>query len=173
VSAWRQARAIALLPGVVTVLAPLAILIGTGWELGWGLGGVAAVLLVLLGLALIGAGFALWLWTVRLFARIGRGTLAPWDPPRHLVVEGPYRHVRNPMIGAVLALLAGEALLFGSPALLIWLTAFFVGNYAFFRLREEPGLERRFGDDYRTYRRNVPRWLPRRTPWTPPAGGAA
>jgi protein-S-isoprenylcysteine O-methyltransferase Ste14 len=167
-STWRQARAIALLPGVVSVLVPLAILNGTGTDVGWGLGGVAVALPVLLGLALIGAGFALWLWTVRLFARIGEGTLAPWDPTRRLVVQGPFRHVRNPMITAVLAVLAGEAALFGSPQLLIWFAAFFAINHVFFRLYEEPGLERRFGDDYRAYKGNVPRWLPRRTPWSLP-----
>lgn len=168
VGAWRQARAIALLPGVVTVLVPAVILIGTDWDLGWGFGEVVATLSVVLGLALGIAGSALWIWTVRLFAQIGRGTLAPWDPPLNLVVEGPYRHVRNPMITAVLAFLAGEVVLFGSPALLIWFAAFFATNYAFFRLHEEPGLERRFGDDYRIYKRSVPRWLPRRKPWTPP-----
>lgn len=171
VSVSRQARAIVLLPGAVTVLVPLVILAGTDWDLGWELGLVAGSLLILLGLAFVVAGFALWLWTVRLFARRGRGTLAPWDPPKNLVVEGPYRYVRNPMISAVLAVLAGEALLFGSPVLMAWFVAFFMVNYAFFALHEEPVLERRFGDEYRTYKRNVPRWLPRRTPWTPPPRG--
>ena len=171
VSVWRQTRAIVLLPGVVTVLVPLLILIGTDWDLGWGLGVAASSLGILIGLALVVAGFALWLWTVRLFAQRGRGTLAPWDPPKSLVVEGPYCYVRNPMIAAVLAALAGEALLFGSPALLAWFAAFFTVNYAFFALHEEPSLERRFGDEYRTYKRNVPRWLPRRTPWMPPLRG--
>lgn len=167
-SAWRQARAITLLPGTVTVLVPTAILLATGSEVGWGLGGIAGALQVLLGIALIAAGFALWLWTVRLFARIGKGTLAPWDPTRRLVVEGPYRHVRNPMIAAVLAVLGGEAALFGSLPLLAWFAAFFAGNVVFFSLYEEPGLERRFGEDYRAYKANVPRWLPQRTPWVPP-----
>jgi len=167
-SPWRQVRAIALLPGVVVVLVPLVILIGSEPNIGWGLGKGAAVLTVLLGLSLVAIGFALWLWTVRLFAGFGKGTLAPWDPPRSLVVEGPYRHVRNPMITAVLAVLAGEAVLLGSPSLLVWFALFLAINYVFFRLYEEPGLERRFGEDYRTYKRNVPRWLPRRTPWTPP-----
>jgi protein-S-isoprenylcysteine O-methyltransferase Ste14 len=165
---WRQARVIALLPGTVTVLVPTAILLAGGSDIGWGLGGALVALPVLLGLALIAAGFALWLWTVRLFARVGEGTLAPWDPTRHLAVEGPYRHVRNPMITAVLAVLAGEAVLFGSAPLLIWLAAFLAINWTFFWLFEEPALERRFGDDYRSYKRNVPRWLPRRTPWIPP-----
>jgi len=166
-SPWRQVRAIALLPGTVTLLVPLLILLANGTDVGWGLGDGLAVLPVLLGLALIAAGFALWLWTVRLFARVGRGTLAPWDPTRHLVVDGPYRHVRNPMISAVLAVLAGEAALFGSLSLLIWCAAFFALNQVVFLFYEEPGLARRFGDEYRAYRQSVPRWLPRRAPWTP------
>ena len=151
---WRQVRAIALLPGTVTVVVPAVILLaGRGPDLRWALG--------VPGIALIACGFALWVWTVRLFARIGGGTLAPWDPTRHLVVEGPYRHVRNPMISAVLAVLLGEALLFGSPALLIWSGAFFAVNWLWFVVYEEPGLVRRFGDEYREYRRRVPRWIPR------------
>lgn len=169
-SGLRQIRAIAPLPGVVVVAVPLVILLGFGANVGWGLAGVAAALPVLLGAALIALGFALWLWTVRLFARIGKGTLAPWDPPRRLVVEGPYRHVRNPMIAGVLAVLAGEAALFGSLPLLIWFGLFFAANVVGFQFYEEPRLERKFGEEYRTYKRNVPRWLPRRTPWGPPTG---
>ncbi len=168
-SGWRQARAIALLPGTVLVIVPAAILIaGGGPDVGWGLGGALAALVVLLGIALVAAGLALWLWTVRLFSRIGKGTLAPWDPTRKLVVEGPYRHVRNPMITAVIAVLLGEASLFGSLGILVWAAAFFSVNYAWFLLGEEPGLERRFGDGYRAYRDAVPRWIPRRTPWSLP-----
>jgi protein-S-isoprenylcysteine O-methyltransferase Ste14 len=152
----------------VAVLVPVVVIIGTGSNLGWGPGGIGEALPVLLGLALIAGGLALWLWTVLLFARVGKGTLAPWDATRRLVVEGPYRHARNPMITAVLAVLAGEAALFGSTPLLIWLAAFVAINCVFFALYEEPGLERRFGDEYRAYKRNVPRWLPRRTPWAPP-----
>ncbi len=126
-----------------------------------------ALLPPLAGLALIAAGLALWVWTVRLLARIGRGTLAPWDPTRRLVVEGPYRHVRNPMISAVLCVLLGEASLFGSVALLLWFGVFFALNYVGFLAYEEPGLERRFGGEYLEYKRNVPRWIPRRAPWSP------
>jgi protein-S-isoprenylcysteine O-methyltransferase Ste14 len=170
VTAWRHVRAIALLPGMAAVVVPAIILLaGEGPSIGWGLGGVLAALVVLIGAALIAAGLALWVWTVRLLTRIGKGTLAPWDATRHLVVEGPYSRVRNPMITAVLAVLVGEAALFGSPALLVWCALFLGINWIYFVLSEEPGLERRFGDDYRTYRRNVPRWIPRRTPWTPAA----
>jgi protein-S-isoprenylcysteine O-methyltransferase Ste14 len=154
-----------VLPGTVVVLVPTLILTLSGAVIGWGGDGLS-VLPVLLGFVLIGGGFALWLWTVRLFARVGRGTLAPWDPTRHLVVLGPYRHMRNPMIAAVLAVLLGETLVFGSLPMLIWTVAFFLANHLFFLLHEEPGLERRFGDEYRAYRAGVPRWLPRRAPWT-------
>ena len=104
--------------------------------------------------------------TIRLFATRGEGTLAPWDPPRKLVVEGPYRHVRNPMISGVWFLLAGEALILGSVGIAIWLAAFAAANMVYMPLVEEPGLERRFGDDYRAYKRAVPAWIPRVTPWS-------
>jgi protein-S-isoprenylcysteine O-methyltransferase Ste14 len=149
------------------VVPSVILLVGEGPDVGAGLGGLGAVLLVVVGVVLIVLGLVLWVWTVRLFVRIGRGTLAPWDATRQLVVEGPYRRVRNPMITAVLAVLLGEAALFGSSALLIYAALFLGINWVWFVLEEEPGLERRFGDDYRCYRRNVPRWIPRRTPWTP------
>jgi protein-S-isoprenylcysteine O-methyltransferase Ste14 len=159
----RHARAIALLPGTVTIVVPVLILLGgTGPEPGFG-----TPVVVVLGALLIAAGFAFWVWTVRLLARIGKGTLAPWDPTQRLVVEGPYRYVRNPMITAVLAVLLGETLVFGSLGLLVWCGVFVLVNWAYFALVEEPGLESRFGDEYSAYRRAVPRWLPRRTPWAP------
>jgi protein-S-isoprenylcysteine O-methyltransferase Ste14 len=167
-SGWQQARAIAVLPGNVTIVVPAAILVFLdGPRIGWGLGGAAAVPIALLGLALIAAGFSVWLWTVRLFERIGKGTLAPWDPTSKLVVAGPYRHMRNPMISAVATLLVGEAVFFGSPWILAWAGLFVAVNFAGFLLVEEPGLERRFGEEYRAYKRAVPRWLPRRDPWRP------
>ena len=149
---WRHLRAIALLPGVVTIVVPVLLLAGDGPDFSW---------LAIPGAVLVGAGFALWVWTVRLLARIGKGTLAPWDPTERLVVAGPYRYVRNPMITAVLTVLIGEALLFGSWAIAVWAAAFFALNWPWFVLHEEPRLERRFGDEYRAYKRAVPRWLPR------------
>jgi len=170
-SFWSHARAIVLLPGTVAVLVPAIILLtGRGPDVGWGLEGVAAALPVLAGAALIGAGLALLVWTVDLFVRVGKGTLAPWDPTRRLVVAGPYSQVRNPMITGVLGILIGEAALFGSRALLVWAAGFLAVNWAYFALHEEPRLERRFGEEYRAYRKNVPRWLPRRTAWEPNPG---
>jgi len=108
-------------------------------------------------------GAALFFSTVYLFATVGRGTLAPWDPPARLVVRGPYRFVRNPMISGVLFVIVAEALFFRSASIAIWAAAFFVINAIYIPLAEEPGLERRFGDEYRTYKRAVPRLLPRLT----------
>lgn len=111
------------------------------------------------------AGIALALWTVRLFLSRGEGTPAPWDPPQKLVVAGPYRHVRNPMITSILLVLLGEALILQSSPIAGWLLMFFIVNGIYFPLSEEKGLEKRFGDDYRRYKQNVPRWLPRLSPW--------
>ena len=167
-SGWRQARAIALLPGNVTIVAPAAILVLTGGpDPGWGLDRAPAALVVAAGIGLTLVGFSLWLWTVRLFSRIGRGTLAAWDETSVLVVEGPYQYVRNPMITAVAVLLAGEALALGSVWILAWAAIFLTINFTYFLRFEEPGLERRFGNPYRTYKRNVPRWIPRLNPWRP------
>ena len=128
---------------------------------------------VVLGVPFGVGGFALWLWTVRLFARIGRGTLAPWDPTERLVVEGPYAHARNPMITGVVAVLLGEALILGSVAVLVFAAGFVVVNHVFFLAYEEPSMERRFGDDYRRYKDDVPRWIPRRTAWRPTASAGS
>jgi protein-S-isoprenylcysteine O-methyltransferase Ste14 len=171
VSVWRHVRASVLLPGSVTIVVPAAILVfaegpNVGWDLQWAL----VALPTILGAAFLLGGIWMWAWTVRLFARIGEGTLAPWDPTRRLVVDGPYRHVRNPMIAGVLAILLGEGLLLGSPGLLVWCAAFFSFNSVYFLLSEEPGLERRFGEEYRAYKAAVPRWIPRPRPWLPSDG---
>jgi protein-S-isoprenylcysteine O-methyltransferase Ste14 len=158
VSTPRHVAAILLLPGTVAVVVPAFVVWATGAEAALDWRGV-------LGLLLIAVGALLVVDTVRLFVRIGRGTLAPWDPTRRLVVEGPYRRVRNPMISGVVIVLFGEALAFWSTALLLWALSVFVVNAVYLPLVEEPGLERRFGPDYDRYRAHVPRWLPRLRPW--------
>jgi protein-S-isoprenylcysteine O-methyltransferase Ste14 len=115
-----------------------------------------------LGAILLVGGIILFSWCVVLFARVGRGTLAPWDPTQRLVAVGPYRYVRNPMISGVAAVLSGQVLLTGSRMLALWLLVFVAINQAYFLLWEEPGLERRFGESYREYKARVPRWIPRR-----------
>lgn len=119
------------------------------------------ITLAVIGGVLLAGGLALFAWCVALFARVGRGTLAPWDPTQRLVAVGPYRITRNPMITAVAAVLAAETLVHLSPRLALWLLLFVVINQVYFARVEEPGLERRFGEDYRRYRSTVPRWMPR------------
>jgi protein-S-isoprenylcysteine O-methyltransferase Ste14 len=154
----RQLAAVALLPVTVALVVPGLIV----WRTDAGSGGW---LLAVTGAALVAAGVGLVAWTATLFARVGRGTIAPWDPTSRLVVLGPYRHVRNPMISGVLAILLGEAALLGSLPLLLWFGAVLAVNAVYLPLVEEPGLRKRFGPDYDAYRANVPRWLPRLRPW--------
>ena len=170
---WKHIRAILLLPGVMTVLIPSIIVYRSGTDT-FDLWSKLArgphrrrVSWVVLS---IGVGLAMMIATNRLFATIGQGTLAPWNPTAHLVVEGVYRHVRNPMISGVFAILLGESLLAASRPLLFWFLIFVTINMTFIPLFEEPDLLKRFGPDYDEYRRHVPRWIPRLTPWLNEAG---
>ena len=116
-----------------------------------------AIVGVLLGLC----GAAIALSCVLAFATIGKGTPFPLDPPRRLVVRGPYRYVRNPMyLGAGLAL-AGAALFYQSLALLVYLAVLGIATHVFIVYYEEPTLNRLFGSSYLAYRANVNRWFPR------------
>lgn len=107
------------------------------------------------------AGAAVALWCIFTFAFIGRGTPAPFDPPRRLVIRGPYRFVRNPMyIGAGLAL-AGAALFYESWPLLFYAGLFLLVTHLFVVWYEEPTLRRTFGPEYEAYCRRIRRWWPR------------
>jgi protein-S-isoprenylcysteine O-methyltransferase Ste14 len=160
----RHLVAIAVLPFTVAVLIPLwlARRSGTGLVVGSNLG---ELLVQTAGLALLGLGLLLFGSSLRRFALEGQGTLAPWDPPRRLVVRGPYRYVRNPMISGVVLTLFGEALLLLSRPHLQWALIFLAINAVYIPLFEEPLLARRFGESYRNYCRHVPRLLPRLRPW--------
>ena len=122
------------------------------------------------GVLLMLIGFPLLILTIRDFVKIGRGTLAPWDPTQRLVVSGVYRYVRNPMISGVITILFGIALLLNTFCHLAWAILFTIANVIYMPLSEEPGLEQRFGEDYRLYKRNIPRWIPRPTPWNQSTG---
>ena len=114
-----------------------------------------------IGLLLISLGTALLGVCIFEFARTGRGTLAPLDPPRVLVVRGLYRYVRNPMYLSVSLIVWGEVFLTRSTALLVYWFGWFAAANLFVRGYEEPALRRRFGSDYDRYTANVGRWLPR------------
>jgi protein-S-isoprenylcysteine O-methyltransferase Ste14 len=148
-----------LTPGVVAGLVPGWI---TGWRIPWtGAWGspvaVVAAILILSGVVVLLDAF------VR-FARAD-GTPAPLVPTVHLVVVGPYRYVRNPMYLAVLAIILGQALLFGSGGTLLYAGIVLLAVVVFVRSYEEPTLELDYGDEYREYRRNVRGWIPRVRPW--------
>lgn len=119
------------------------------------------------GLLIMCIGLFLMIVAISLFIRIGKGTLAPWSPTKEIVLAGPYRYVRNPMITGVLIVLIGESVTILSWQILIWAAAFFVINNIYFTVYEEPDLERKFGKDYQDYRSQVHRWIPRLKPYNP------
>jgi protein-S-isoprenylcysteine O-methyltransferase Ste14 len=149
-----------LAPGSVAVLVPRWI---SRWRMQPPFLGLAAVRI--LGALLIVAGTPVLLESFARFALQGLGTPAPVMPPRHLVVTGLYRHVRNPMYMAVVSIILGQALLLGDPRLLEYAATVWLLFHLFVLVYEEPTLRQTFGAEYDTYRAHVPRWLPRLRPW--------
>ena len=143
------------LPGVVAGLIPaLLVSADAGRRKGW-----------VFGFVFVMIAFVLLLWCVRDFLKAGRGTLAPWDPPKHLVVVGLYRFVRNPMYVAVVTLVGGWSLAAGSRVLLCYGVLLAVGFHLRVIFHEEPWLRRQFGDEWAEYSASVSRWLPRFSSW--------
>jgi protein-S-isoprenylcysteine O-methyltransferase Ste14 len=99
------------------------------------------------------------------FAIQGLGTPAPIAPPTKLVVTGLYRHVRNPMYVSVIAIVFGQALLFGDWRLIVYGAVFWFACHLYVTLYEETTLARSFGEAYKVFCANVPRWIPRLAPW--------
>jgi protein-S-isoprenylcysteine O-methyltransferase Ste14 len=147
----RALLAFIALPGVVAFLIPLWIASGSQPA-----PGIAAVIA-------LGAGLATLLWCVGSFYVSGKGTLAPWAPPRQLVTTGLYRFSRNPMYIGVLLVLAGWALLYQSSVLAWYAAAIAVAFHLRVILGEEPWLARTHGEAWSAYKRRVPRWLWSRT----------
>lgn len=145
-------------PGTLAVFVPWYL---TRWRFAPALFPIAGVL----GAALIVAGLPILFDSFARFALQGLGTPAPVMPPKRLVVTGFYRYGRNPMYVAVTALIAGHGILFGSVTVLEYGALLWVGFFLFVVVYEEPVLGEQFGDEYRRYRANVRRWLPRVTPW--------
>jgi protein-S-isoprenylcysteine O-methyltransferase Ste14 len=147
---FRALLAFLALPGIVAFLVPLIVLRGPDdtWR-SFRPGGLAALL----------PGLLLLFLCVREFYVAGKGTLAPWEPPRHLVLSGPYRVSRNPMYVAVLLVLTGWALGFWSRALAIYAATFVVVFHLRVIFAEEPFLAATHGDEWRAYKARVPRWF--------------
>ena len=145
----RAIAAFIALPGVVAFGAPIAIGISAG----------RPVQHAALGSAVVCLGTLLLLWCVREFYVAGRGTLAPWAPPRHLVTTGPYRISRNPMYVGVVTILIAWSALWGSRALLIYTLVAMGAFHVRVRVAEEPWAARNFGAEWQAYRSRVPRWI--------------
>ncbi|MDJ1471806.1 methyltransferase family protein [Xanthocytophaga flava] len=159
-SLLKHIRDMAILPFTVTVIIPYCIY-DPQKQLPF-----HSLAIVLAGIGLLIVGLLLFSYTVYLFMKHGRGTLAPWQPTQTLIVTGPYRYCRNPMISGVFFILTGESLAFHSLPLLIWAGIFFILNTLYFILLEEPSLEKRFGESYRQYKKHIPRWIPTIHPYT-------
>jgi protein-S-isoprenylcysteine O-methyltransferase Ste14 len=144
-----------LVPGSVTVLIPYLIL--RAKRAGPPLGAIHY-----LGWPVIMIGACGLLWCIWQFLSEGRGTLAPIDPPKHLVVKGLYRYVRNPMYVSVASILLGEAIVFWSFEILTEVVTVFVITHLFIVFYEEPFLKRQFGETYEKYLPTVGRWIPSR-----------
>jgi protein-S-isoprenylcysteine O-methyltransferase Ste14 len=145
----RAIAAFVALPGIVAFILPIFIGISTGLP----------VRNAALSAVAICLGIFLLLWCVREFYVAGRGTLAPWDPPRHLEITGPYRLSRNPMYIGVVIILLGWCLLWGSLTLVIYTVLFLCGFHLRVLLFEEPWAARQFGAEWQAYRARVPRWV--------------
>ncbi len=143
-----------LIPGTVLVFAPMALVAsGLGPRMDLGAARFAGWAPLALGLGMIA-------WCFVAFIRRGRGTPAPYDPPRRLVISGLYRFVRNPQYVGVVLTLIGEALLTRAAILFAYAAVLAIGYHLFVTLHEEPRLLRLFGEDYARYCQSVPRWVP-------------
>jgi protein-S-isoprenylcysteine O-methyltransferase Ste14 len=147
---WRAIFAFLALPGVVAILVPGAI----AWNRSH-----ASKPWLFIGLTLFVAGFASLLWCVRDFYVSGKGTLAPWSPPKHLVKVGLYRYTRNPMYVAVALMLIGWSVGFTSLKLATYTGIVLLAFHLRVVFGEEPWLARTHGTAWDEYRARVPRWL--------------
>jgi protein-S-isoprenylcysteine O-methyltransferase Ste14 len=141
-----------IVPGTVAVYVPLRLAGGSDAGSGATFG---------LGLALLAVGGAIYAWCVWDFATFGRGTPAPIDAPKKLVVRGLYRYTRNPMYLGVLTVILGWAALYAAPALVGYALVVGLGFHLFIVLYEERHLRRAFGREYEAYCAGAGRWLPR------------
>jgi len=158
-------KVVLILPGNVLITIPILIFLFTRKNFSYDIIGsngpifYFAVFFLLLGLWLA-------IWSVRTFySKGGDGTPGPWRPVSNLIVSGPYRYVRNPMLLGVFFILLFESIFFSSVPLFVWFVLFLLGNIIYFKNFEEKELLKRFGTDYENYRNNVSMLLPKFTPY--------
>ncbi|MBI3853053.1 MAG: isoprenylcysteine carboxylmethyltransferase family protein [Verrucomicrobia bacterium] len=143
-----------LAPGTLTVIVPWLLLPPGSRRMHGELADVV-------GLIAIVFGAAIYFWCAWDFAFAGKGTPAPYDPPKLLVTQGLYRLVRNPIYVGLMFVLLGEALMFASPTLLVYAPGMWLAFHLRIILYEERVLKKQFGEEYLEYCRKVPRWIPR------------
>ncbi len=148
-------KSILVLPFNVTITIPFLILYFSKFKYN-----IPPIIQISIGIVILFIGLFLLIWTILLFDKIGKGTLAPWAATKHLVVQGPFKYTRNPMITGVLSILTAEAILLNSIHILFWMILFFFINCIYFKLFEEKQLEKKFGDEYIKYKKNTPAWIP-------------
>ncbi len=151
----RALLAFLVLPGVAAFIVPPFLALIDPWRARIFVHGALVMLI----------GVVLLLWCVRDFYVSGKGTLAPWDPPKKLVVVGLYRHMRNPMYVGVITLVLGWSVLLTSPVLMLYAFVLAIGFHVRVVNHEEPWLKSQFGSEWEQYRSEVDRWLPRLAPW--------
>ncbi len=155
----RNRRAILLLLRAIAAFLALPALVAFGIPIWIGTSSGGPARYVTPAMALVCVGALLLLWCAREFYVSGRGTLAPWDPPKYLVTSGPYRISRNPMYIGVVIILAGWSTLWVSRTLMVYAALFAIGFHIRVLLFEEPSAARRFGSQWDAYRAAVPRWV--------------
>jgi protein-S-isoprenylcysteine O-methyltransferase Ste14 len=151
----RVLLAFLVLPGVAAFIVPPLLALIDPWRTGILVPGVFVMLI----------GVVLLLLCVRDFYVSGKGTLAPWDPPKKLVIVGLYRHMRNPMYVGVLTLVLGWSMLLTSPAIMLYAFVLAIGFHVMVVTHEEPWLQSQFGGEWEQYCSEVDRWLPRLARW--------
>ncbi len=159
---WKQVIFSIILPGTVCILFPLLLLWIFDKQPFLPIPSQIPVFFIL-GILVMALGIALWFDCILIFYKIGKGTLMPLSKieTKKLVIAGPYKYVRNPMIIGVIITIIGEGLLFLSASILIYTAFVFFLNLIYIPLKEEKGLEARFGSEYLNYKKQVRGWIPR------------
>ena len=158
-------KVVLILPGNVLITIPFLIFLFSRNSYSYYLVGFDNFLFYV-SMFFLAFGLLLSIWSVRTFyIKGGEGTPGPWRPISNLIISGPYRYVRNPMILGVVNLLLFESALFTSISFLLWATVFFIGNIIYFKIFEERELIKRFGTDYENYKNEVPMLFPKFTPY--------
>lgn len=147
--------AIIILPINVLIIIPAILLYLTNYSFN-----KPTVIQIIFALISFIIGTILAVWSMLTFKKFGSGTPAPWAPPKNFVVAGPYKCVRNPMISGVFFLLFAEFCITKSLTIFLWFLFFVLVNLFYIRFIEEPQLEKRFGNSYIQYKKNVNAWIP-------------